>query len=295
MLFHDLSRDLLNWILNQPNVKEESLTDRLLYEVSKGTDRFIYKTFTRNEESLNGTDWEWWVLTAEPIFKAYRFLVQAKKLKADGKDKYAQMCYSNRNGMQIDLLINSAMERCAMPLYMFYSSENIPTAESFNHCKDIQKILDWCKDCKNGAFLSSACFIKDRVFNEPRRFISSAFLLSHSIKISLLDLLVNSIDNYNHRATMDDKTPYEYMTEIHELCWKHLRDSDAYLDSDVRHECKSSIGFDYEHHEIPNYLRALIRQEQGMEHWFESEFSNQFYGLSGVAVLDLRPEMYRRK
>lgn len=48
MLFHNISAGILRWIVKQPNVKEESLTDRLLYEVSEGSDRFIYKSFSRN-------------------------------------------------------------------------------------------------------------------------------------------------------------------------------------------------------------------------------------------------------
>lgn len=35
MVFHEVSRECLEWMEKQPSVKEESLTDWLLYEVSK--------------------------------------------------------------------------------------------------------------------------------------------------------------------------------------------------------------------------------------------------------------------
>lgn len=41
MVFHDVSRECLNWMEKQLNVKEESLTDWLLYEVSKQTNFVI--------------------------------------------------------------------------------------------------------------------------------------------------------------------------------------------------------------------------------------------------------------
>ncbi len=64
---------------NQPHVKEESITDWLLYDISKNNSNIYYHAFTRNEESLNGTDWEWWILTNDIYSNiAYRFLIQAK-------------------------------------------------------------------------------------------------------------------------------------------------------------------------------------------------------------------------
>ncbi len=80
-LFHSLSKEVYNWLSNQPNVKEESITDWLLYSSSKRCPKIIYKAFTRNEESNNGADWECWIIRGNNhYFKAYRFLVQAKKI-----------------------------------------------------------------------------------------------------------------------------------------------------------------------------------------------------------------------
>jgi len=100
------------------------LTDWLLYNRSKECPNIHYHTFSRNEESLLGADWEWWVLLSDkhcPLF-AYRFLVQAKKLHHKPEaDNYALLSYGNRNGLQMDLLLDSANERSVFPLYLFYS------------------------------------------------------------------------------------------------------------------------------------------------------------------------------
>lgn len=290
MLFHNISAGILRWIVKQPNVKEESLTDRLLYEVSEGSDRFIYKSFSRNEESFNGADWEWWVLTAEPIFKAYRFLVQAKKLKMDGRDKYAQLCYTNRNGMQIDLLIDNAKKRNAMPLYMFYSSGKASVkVQHSNMEQGFSNIIEWCESCDNGAYFAPAHTVRGLLFNEERHFISSEYLLSYSLKLSLLDLLMIGLDVYNDRGRIDEKTPNDYMRIIERL---YMKQGFSKYSNDYSNSITGS-GIMHTSNEIPYYLRALIEQKQGIDQWFESEFSEQCHGLSGVAVLDLRPCTHR--
>lgn len=278
MVFHEVSADLLRWIQRQPNVKEESLTDRLLYEISEKTDRFIYKTFTKNEESYTGADWEWWVLTAEPIFKAYRFLIQAKKIKADGADKYAQLCYSNRNGLQIDLLLNTAMENCAMPLYVFYSSAGIDPDIQFKGVEWKHRgIFRWCELCNNGVYFTLASIIRHILFDEGRCHISSKLLLSHSLKLSLLDLLLESANQNDCVAWNDYKTPDGYMSEIDRLYQKI-----------------SGIEIMYTSQNVPNYLRALIEQRQGIDRWFETEYSDLCHRHCGIAVFDLRPNIHRK-
>lgn len=83
--FHDCSQYIKQWILKQPHVKEESLTDWLLFDVSLRNPAIYYQAFSRNEEAVNGSDWEWWVLTSEGLgsscpqpFCAYRFLCKQK-------------------------------------------------------------------------------------------------------------------------------------------------------------------------------------------------------------------------
>ena len=119
MLFHDVSKYIYDWMKRQQHVKEESLTDWLLYNISQQCNFIYYQAFSRHEESKNGSDWEWWILTSDNSekreFNAYRFLVQAKKLLPNNNDNFPLISYGNKNGLQIDLLINFAKNRNALP------------------------------------------------------------------------------------------------------------------------------------------------------------------------------------
>ena len=96
MIFHELSKECYEWLNKQPNVKEESLTDWLLYQSEMRSNKVFYKSFTRNEESHIGADWEWWILTEDRYgLSAYRLLVQAKKLKKK-EDNYKAITYGNK-------------------------------------------------------------------------------------------------------------------------------------------------------------------------------------------------------
>ncbi len=60
---HQSSGFVRKWIAKQPAVKEESLTDWLLFDVSTRLPNVLYHAFTRHEEARHtGADWEWWLL-----------------------------------------------------------------------------------------------------------------------------------------------------------------------------------------------------------------------------------------
>lgn len=61
-VFISASLCLSEWITAQPFVKEESLTDWLLYRLSKNLPSLKYKEFNRHEEARTGADWEWWLI-----------------------------------------------------------------------------------------------------------------------------------------------------------------------------------------------------------------------------------------
>lgn len=96
-----MSNDVYCWIHSQPNVKEESITDRVIYQLNKDNPFVTCIAFTRNEEAKNGSDWGWWV-----VFSGFacRFRVQAKKLRRD-QDNLPNIMYSNKYAFQYELLI----------------------------------------------------------------------------------------------------------------------------------------------------------------------------------------------
>lgn len=113
------SRCVLYWLREQPNVKEESLTDWLLYDISSQSPLITYTAFSRHVEAREtGADWEWWILFSG---RSFRFRIQAKKL-TQGIDAYASIAKTNRLGLQIDMLIASADRVNALPFYAFYTA-----------------------------------------------------------------------------------------------------------------------------------------------------------------------------
>lgn len=75
----DSSMEVKNWIDQQNGVKEESITDWLLYNMSKNSrGSILYHGFSRHEESCNGADWDWWIACGHGYL---RLRVQAKRLR----------------------------------------------------------------------------------------------------------------------------------------------------------------------------------------------------------------------
>ncbi|UCG49989.1 MAG: hypothetical protein JSU94_09420 [Phycisphaerales bacterium] len=107
------------WIKLQPPVKEESVTDWLLFNVSRNIKGITYRAFSRHEEARKtGADWEWWFLF--PTFSA-KMRIQAKKL-IPNKDNYPSIAYTNIYGLQIEKLLRDSGDKNFMPFYAFYTS-----------------------------------------------------------------------------------------------------------------------------------------------------------------------------
>lgn len=269
MVFHSASEECFKWLNKQPSVKEETLTDWLLYFISEHTSRVQYMTFSRNQESSIGADWEWWILTN---CVAYRFLIQAKKLKIN-KDNYPLIAYGNRNGLQIDLLTDEAKKRGAIALYAYYCNTLPDTDTQIRQVEYIDaSLFEWCRGCKNGCFLSSAYDVKKQVLGVARNRVSSEQLIDNSFGISILDLFVKC-------------NPYKRILQT-TVC--------DYLENIDKHDAKFSgrnKQARYNLWDLPQYIVELINRSQSEKlEWYEKEFSNETADLSGVALLDLRDE-----
>lgn len=272
LIFHDISGESYDWLNTQSNVKEETLTDWILYQATLKSKKVLYQAFKRNEEAFNGADWEWWILTGcGSCSYAYRLLIQAKKLKQF--DNYSAITYGNRNGMQIDLLLNSAMERHAYPLYAYYTCTHPNINEQIDNFKNISKdIIRWCENCKNGVYLSSAKEIRHRVIENPRRKISDYELVNNSLGLSMLDLIIQ--DNPNGTAILD------------------LMNTDFIHNFVDQENQDSRYGFKYPIQNVPQYLQVFISNNFNSQRdkWFENEFASSLKNLSGIAVIDARKD-----
>ena len=268
MVFHNTSRYCYEWLDKQPSVKEESLTDWLLYNVSNLSPKVYYKAFTRNEESNNGADWEWWILVNSNFeTRAYRLLIQAKKLKPNS-DNYPLVTYSNKNGMQIDLLIDEAKRRKALPLYAYYSCCKPDLSQQLINVTYIPNdLLSWCGGCTNGCLLTSAFELHSKVFSHSRMVLNEKELINSSFGLSILDaVLDNSMNPFN----LLDKLARHYQYSV--------GNQESY-----------NSGIVYKYKDLPQYVKTLIERNAKEDlSWFENEFRYYLDPLSGVVVIDAR-------
>jgi hypothetical protein len=125
--FTNISRSHRQWMRAQPEVKEESLSDRLLYELKLDNPEVYYKQFNRHEEGkISGSDWKW-------IFKldsrCIEFRVQAKKIQ-EKTNIFQTLSYAtNGKEIQIKKLLGDSDRNNALALYCFYSTSVVETSK----------------------------------------------------------------------------------------------------------------------------------------------------------------------
>ena len=72
--------------------------------------------------------------------------------------------------MQIDLLINEAKYKDALPLYMFYSTGESDINEQMKNNPWLsEETFRWCEDCENGCYISLASAVYELLFGGSRR------------------------------------------------------------------------------------------------------------------------------
>lgn len=272
-VFHTVSKECFDWLSRQKSVKEESLTDWLLYRVSQLTPCVQYLTFTRNEEASIGADWEWWIITKDCCEKrkcAYRFLVQAKKLHPM-KDNYPSLAYCNRNGLQIDLLYEAAKQRSAMPLYILYSANRPDYREQRIHMPNeyCDMLLKWCRSCINGVYFTSVYQIRELLFSQPRPQIPDQSILNRSLGLSVLDRFLFDRKELRHMEHYADEPFGKRFCNV--------------IDNAANNR--------YFEDDFPVYLSVLLREGiANCAQWFEREYEQGSHGISdlaGIVIVDL--------
>jgi hypothetical protein len=120
--FNDCSHDVKKWLTKQPEVKEESITDWFLYNISEKIKDVKYKQFSRSEEGKKtGADWEWWFVFSDT--ESFGARVQAKKLR-ETKDNYPGIAYVSSGKLQIEKLLEDSQTDGLASFYAFYSDNN---------------------------------------------------------------------------------------------------------------------------------------------------------------------------
>ena len=243
------------WIVQQPSVKEESITDWLLFNISDKISRITYKAFTRNEEASDtGADWEWWF-----IFNkfSYKMRVQAKKIKIND-DNYSLIAYTNKYGMQIEKLIQKSISENFIPLYAFYTS-----------------VIDQVKCGENiineGVYMVGGNSIYDNFILPGKKKIVYNDILKETTPLSCFlccPLCVRTMDGYGFQQFLSQYFYYEIEKN------KNNNQTDFHLG---------------QYKKAPNYIQSFIRkEEEGIPKWWEKEFQNQIQDINALVVYDAR-------
>ena len=243
------------WIERQKSVKEESLTDWLLYEISEKISGITYHAFTRNEEAeTTGADWEWWF-----IFDrfAYKFRVQAKKIKPY-KDNYSSIAYANKYGLQIEKLIEDSNICNSIPIYAFYTSV-VDRVRCGNHITD------------EGVYITGANGLFEKIIISGKRKIDHNDILEETIPLSCM--LCCHLVRYDKGSGYDDFILNYFQTEQN-TSKKELNEG-------------NKITGRYE--KIPRYVESLIElSKEKIPDWWEDEFHNNTQSLNGILIVDRR-------
>jgi hypothetical protein len=238
------------WLTKQPNAKEESLTDWLLFDISNKLPNVLYYAFSRHKEALQtGADWEWWILFPQNYV---RFRVQAKKVFST-KDNYPGIAHTNQHGLQIDKLLDDSKNVNAIPLYALYSSVNgLAMCQQLNH--------------KDGIFLAGGQKIYDSFIAISRQKITANDLLGLSNPFSCFACcpLIKG------RGGLQDYLRHYFLSEI------------TPVDQEVD-------GFRGLHDELPTYLTSFLQNaREGVPEWWEGEFESELRDFKALLIYDFR-------
>jgi hypothetical protein len=250
-LLKESSLYVRDWIDKQSNVKEESLTDWLLFDISNKIKRISYKAFSRNEEAkITGADWEWWFLFKK---NAYKFRVQAKKIKTIG-DNYPSIAYSNKHVLQIDKLVSDSIDTNSIPIYSFYTNK-------IDRVKCQRHILD------EGIYLTGANGINEKFIKVGRQMVQFNDILEDSIPLScmLCCPMIHHNDNGGNFAGFISN----------------------YFSSEIKNS--DSNQFIGQYKEIPVYVKSLIElSNESKSDFWEKEFESYIKNVNGIVIFDNR-------
>lgn len=256
-IVRDTSLAVRRWIQRQPAVKEESLTDWLLYTISEAIPTVTYKAFTRTEEArTTGADWEWWLVYPNYSFK---MRIQAKKLFPK-KDNYSGIVHTNQHGLQIDRLLADATQRNYAAFYAFYTAET-------------GKVLCGNGINDEGVFIAGARNVYNSFIGGGKKQVQGQDALALSIALSCL---------FGCPLVAGDapEGPIAFFQRYY--ADEIRRDSNASIDE---LSPQNILGF---HSKIPNYLSSLLESKQNVPDWWETEFSYDLQGTNSILVYDAR-------
>lgn len=128
---------------------EETITDLIIRKLKtwkylNSHSNFSIREFTKPQESKNGADFEWdWYFVDSSGRKWLGLRIQAKVLDLKA-NKFLSLDYSNKNGRQLNLLVNSSNLDNRIPYYCFYLhkyNENPLIGCSLSNSYNVEELL----------------------------------------------------------------------------------------------------------------------------------------------------------
>lgn len=250
-------------------VTSERKQERLLLALHG---RKAYRHF--KDEIINlGIDEEYYAYRFQALCKIVEEWCEENEIPyttREEQDNYSLLSYGNKNGFQIDLLLNEARYRNAYPLYMFYTTTQPDITEQIKNIQFIEEeTLRWCEGCNNACFLSDAGSISEILFNLPRHKIFDIEILNHSLKLSFLDKLFQDLSKSGH-----------LLNELNQRLIKLGGMDSQYKDG--------IYGIKHSGRGIPNYLKIFVERQGQDLSWLEREIKFEMGEIGGVVVIDLR-------
>ncbi len=253
--FNHCTTDIKNWISKQPEVKEESITDRFLYDLSEKISILKYKQFNRTVEGRKtGADWEWWFVFSNK--EAFGARIQAKKIKTNG-DNYPSIAYISNEQLQIERLLDDSSNDGLASFYSFYSSKSSST---FNMCGG--------PNSGQGVFLAEANKLREEIILQPRKKLTADDILKLTNPISCLFCCPIT----NHYKG-------DFQTGLKEYLKKYFPDFSKNKREDSN---QNALGF----LPPPSYVLQFISGK--VEDWWELEYQRMLEKTSALLVIDLR-------
>lgn len=255
--FANHAKKIRNWLDKQPEAKEESLTDWLLYSLSEESTAIRYRQFNRTEESRKtGADWEWWFVF--PNGRSFAARIQAKKLKPH-KDCYPAIAYCPNGKLQIERLLEDCEVNGMAAFYVFYSTE------------DLQHIK--CQTRGNyrneGVFFAEANLLRKEVIEGGRKKLMPKDVLAFA---NYLSCLFCCPIGYSKAGSVEGE--FRQYLEYY---------FPTYSENANGESNDNGIGF----RETPNYILELLNNDRVTEEWVLAHDA-QFERVNGVLVIDLR-------
>ena len=247
----ECSFEIKRWLTKQPEVKEETLTDWFLYNLSEKIPAIKYKQFTRSEEGRKtGADWEWWFVFSKSKSLAIR--VQAKKIKLS-VDNYPGIAYTKNGKLQIERLLDDSVKDGFASFYAIYSAEIGPSMCGLKN--------------GGGMFFAEANKIRNEFILKPRRMLKPVDILQFANPISCLFCC-----------------PFTNQRDIEDGFRRYMQHYfPTFSVSSNAQQDNNNLGF----RATPNYILQLLNSETLQEQW-EAEYQTYIEKSNAIVVVDLR-------